>query len=154
MKERIALEVAQRKKVIFILFLTLNRFKSLTECKIWSFSPHTRKCYKKFTDDKSWAEAKQHCLQEHLNGNLASIPDQETQNFLERMAQHVWIGGFYHDNAIGWEWTDGTPWEYENWINNPGNKKRMYYQQSGGDGWKTGNGNTRKNFICQYPFDP
>ena len=152
MKERIALEMTQRKKVIFLLVLTFSRFRSLTECKIWSFSPHTRKCYKVF-QAKSWAEAKQHCLQEQLNGNLASIPDEETQNFLDRIAQHFWSGGFYHDDAIGWEWTDGTPWKYENWVNNPGRKKRMYYQRSAG-GWQTGNGNTRKNFICQYHADP
>ena len=148
MKEVTALEVTQRKKVIFLLFLTLSRFESLTECKIWTFSPHTGKCYKMFPD-KSWAEAKLHCAEAHpSDGNLASIPDQETQNFLDRIAQHFWTGGFYHDNAIGWEWTDGTPWEYENWRNQ-GNKKRMYYQRSKG-GWKTENGNTLKNFICQY----
>ena len=150
MEEVTALEVTQRKKVIFPLFLTFSRFESLTECKIWSFSPHTRKCYKVFPD-KPWADAKQHCLQEHLNGNLASIPDEETQRFLDRIAQHFWTGGFWYNG--GWVWTDGTPWEYENWVNNPGNKQRMYYQRSK-DGWKTENGKTRKNFICQYPIDP
>ena len=47
-------------------------------------------------------------------GNLASIPDQDTNEFLISMMDFnpdgfVWVGG-----RPDWQWTDGTPFTYKN----------------------------------------
>ena len=103
--------------------------------------------------DKSWADAHQHCSEAHpSDGNLASVPDHETEEYLDKIAQHFWTGGLKKPGEE-WKWTDETPWNYDNWVGDHPIKRRMYYQRSAG-GWKTENGMERKNFICQYPNTP
>ena len=69
---------------------------------------------------KNWPDAQMYCKEQGLNGDLASIPNRETQKFLESfltktMIQNgLWIGG--KKNPSGeWSWTDGNIWSYKNW---------------------------------------
>ena len=74
--------------------------------------------YKLITTKKSWIVQQQKCRS--LGGHLASIPNEETQNFLKDMmlqgGSGCHIGGRYHGTK--WQWTDGTVWNYENWAEN------------------------------------
>ena len=54
----------------------------------------------------------------YCQGHLASIPNEETHNFLkslgQSLGQRTWVGGYWNGN--GWHWSDGTPWQYQSWI--------------------------------------
>ena len=50
------------------------------------------------------------------NGDLASVPDQATNDFLTTLTTDlVWIGGNDIDTEGTWVWSDGTPWNYDSW---------------------------------------
>ena len=59
-----------------------------------------------------------------MQGHLASIPNQETHEFLkglgEDVGQQVWVGGYWNNDE--WHWSDGTPFQYQGWI--PGEPNR------------------------------
>ena len=63
-------------------------------------------------------------------GDLAAVSDAGTNDFLQQLIQdaYVWVGGFHDENTTSWMWSDGTPWNYENWY--PG-------QPNNGDGVQT-----------------
>ena len=67
----------------------------------------------------AWQEAGQHC-QYASGGDLASIPDEDTNVFLQTLTQekaNVWVGGHRSDgNGDDWVWSDETPWIFENWF--------------------------------------
>ena len=73
------------------------------------------KCYKVFDGASRRGEARKYC-QEYEHGELASVPDQETNRFLSSLAKSnlfAMIGG-YKDRAQQWHWYDGSPWQFEN----------------------------------------
>ena len=67
-------------------------------------------CYKFFTEKKVWSEARADCL-DHQS-DLASIHSYEEDKFVFDLADGMrfWLGG-----QVGWSWSDGTPWDYQNW---------------------------------------
>ena len=77
-----------------------------------------------------------YCIREPTRsgkGNLASILDQETNDFLVSLTQHSpdprsWIGASDAEAEGDWTWSDGSPWgNYTNWLheeaNNEGNRQ-------------------------------
>ena len=62
-----------------------------------------------------------------MQGHLASIPNQETHEFLkgigEDLGQTIWVGGYLNNDE--WHWTDGTPWQYQSWIPGEPNNERQ-----------------------------
>ena len=82
----------------------------------WSFLQG--ECFKNIESDTSmsWDKARIQC--KILGGDLASVKDNETQNFLFTLLdpgiKKAWIGG----RKIGgqWSWVDGTPFDWtEGW---------------------------------------
>ena len=67
----------------------------------------------------AWQEAREHC-QMASGGDLASIPDEDTNRFLQTLTQEnadVWVGGHRsNNNGEEWVWSDKTPWKYTNWF--------------------------------------
>ena len=80
----------------------------------YTFYDHSGKCYK-----AAWIEggisrndAQKECAAE--GGNLASIHDAKTDEFLlGLLQQRSYIGAVYENGQ--WTWTDGSAWDYENW---------------------------------------
>ena len=129
---------------------------------------HTKKCYKFYDKKELWYTAKSSC--EDLDGNLASIPDPKTNDFLRNLTTKiVWIGGIRSQG--NWFWTDQTAWNYVNWWHsNYYQNDVLMYQQSFGDvhnnlsygltynhgsykAWsaiKLINNNTYLPYICQF----
>ncbi|XP_027869581.1 aggrecan core protein-like isoform X2 [Xiphophorus couchianus] len=78
-------------------------------------------CYLPVSDRAEWLEAEQRCR--HLNAHLVSIITPEEQQFVSVNAQdYQWIG--LNDKTVqnDFQWTDGSPLQYENWkLNQPDN---------------------------------
>ena len=91
-----------------------------SECVFgWTYSPHTRYCYRRFDDKLLVFEAGQKC--EEFSGHLASIHDWYTNNFLVSLTSHLpaseansWIGLYWSWNSgpssggANWNWEDGS----------------------------------------------
>merc|ERR1712066_1107370 len=81
-------------------------------------------CYKFFTEQMSWSEARNECLD--LEANLASIHSEEENNFVTGLTggNLCWLGGLRYENCAGcgidcpncgFLWTDGTPRNFDHW---------------------------------------
>uniref|UniRef100_A0A3B5L188 C-type lectin domain-containing protein n=1 Tax=Xiphophorus couchianus TaxID=32473 RepID=A0A3B5L188_9TELE len=77
-------------------------------------------CYLPVSDRAEWLEAEQRCR--HLNAHLVSIITPEEQQFVINAQDYQWIG--LNDKTVqnDFQWTDGSPLQYENWkLNQPDN---------------------------------
>ena len=128
-------------------------YKFVCQCadENWIYFYHTNKYYKIFWDARTWDKGRNSCQQECDNGDLASIPDQTTTEFinLNMGGDNVWIGAEYKSGA--WSWSDGTNWIYTNWntgldLGQSGFGVELSYGK-----WKNIDKSTSKNFICQCP---
>uniref|UniRef100_A0A914R2W9 C-type lectin domain-containing protein n=1 Tax=Panagrolaimus davidi TaxID=227884 RepID=A0A914R2W9_9BILA len=90
-------------------------------------------CYKAF-DNETWLNAQDRCKID--NANLTSIHTLEENLFIANLAyyngvdgcdwtQQAWIGLFTEDENAHWNWTDGTPFDYENWMVGKPNPPQM-----------------------------
>ena len=89
---------------MIILDVCLTGWKSFQE-----------RCYKVFSETKTWPEAKRYC--ESVNGNLASITSEQINDFITDLVaksgvEYPWIGGKLN---CDFEWTDGTPFDFTKW---------------------------------------
>ncbi|XP_076839321.1 galactose-specific lectin nattectin-like [Brachyhypopomus gauderio] len=88
-------------------------------------------CFKYIAVAKTWLEAEQNC--QSLGGNLASVHNKETQNFLKLFTKRqtdrytrTWIG--LHDGLQNffWLWSDGTKYVFDAWHSGePNNQKNV-----------------------------
>ena len=80
------------------------------------FFAHNNKCYKFQTTKLSWSDARKSCQAD--GGDLASVVDQETNEFIKNLGNtYSWIGGYrVVDDQDVWGWTDGSVWSYKNWA--------------------------------------
>ena len=117
----------------------------------------------------TWSDANNYCksnppsnsVVENLVLNLASVPDEETNNFLKSLKEErAWIGG-YRDKVTSnqWKWTDGTPMIYQSWasgepkdngVNMMTNFKPQSQQGRPWGQWDDQGSNVNMGFICQY----
>ena len=101
----------------------------------------------------TWKEARRTCQANAPGeGDLASIHDQATNDFLHTLTtEYSFIGGTDEGSEGVWRWSDGTPWDYENWSRGqPDNLKGsqhyllMFSTGKWDDGWDGAH-----PFICQ-----
>ena len=102
------------------------------ECETgWSY--FAEKCYKLYEESKTWEAARAVCQTDapsDSTGDLASVSTKAKQVFMVSLFQssnRLWLGGKKVAGQSSWEWSDGSPWDYDNWEANQPN----YY--SGGD---------------------
>ena len=129
-------------------YFTLHYLYSAGCAPGWTPFEHTGRCYKVFTGAVSWAAARSVCA-EH-QGDLASVPDQQTNDFLSSLSvASAWLGGSAGDSGGGWTWSDGTPWGYTNWSPGHGRGEQdcLILEQSSGLWYDEVN---PEQFICQY----
>ena len=88
---------------------------------------------------------------------LASIHDEDTNNFISSMtSDRIWLGG-YSDNppdTTSWTWADGSAWDFANWGGQqPDFKSEPYLELNFGGAGRWNNvfgGSRRKNtYVCQ-----
>jgi len=80
------------------------------------WSAFNGKCYKSFSEEKTWDEAEDQCVKEHAN--LVSIHSEEEHQFVVGLnGGFPWLGGRRDpENLSNFVWSDGTPWDYSNWA--------------------------------------
>ena len=123
----------------------------------WTLFEPTGKCYRKYSNGKNWTEARSACQEEEENGDLASIPNQATNDFMLSLFQNhnakKWIGGYDYDEDGVWKWTDGTPWQFRNWDtdqpSNEGDKDHLAINLKSAK-WLDMKITAKLHFICQY----
>ena len=117
----------------------------------------TGRCYKYFPHLLSWDDARAYCQDNvpYNVGDLASIPDAGTNDFLQTLIQdaYVWIGGF--KNSSSWVWSDGTTWGHTAWYdgqpnNGGGIQTHVAFNLDSSGQWNDESKESEKNFICQY----
>ena len=117
-----------------------------------------RKCYLLVINKKKiWSEAEKFC--KIKEGHLASVPSQEVQNFILEEAgkkkTEVWIGATDQESEGIWKWSDYSPFDFEDWIEdpirNPWANCVELYNTTDGAGWNDLECETHRNFVCAKP---
>ncbi|XP_062387058.1 lectin-like [Sardina pilchardus] len=98
---------------------TLN----LTECpikgyKIWYMvGPY---CARHFHKPLEFGKAELRCRKQHADGHLISVHNNKTNNELTILTgswhTEAWIGGYRLPCVNDFVWTDGSKWDYHNWV--------------------------------------
>ncbi|KAK0414532.1 hypothetical protein QR680_011482 [Steinernema hermaphroditum] len=78
--------------------------------------------FKFFSPKVTWWQAKLRSREE--GGDLASVLDEKENRMLLKVLQEglglfadgVWIGGITRNGNNRFEWIDGSPWRYDNWV--------------------------------------
>ena len=106
----------------------------------------------------SWEDARSYC-QENVPyniGDLVSIPDAATNDFLQTLIQdaYIWTGGFLDANS-SWVWSDGTPWDFTNWLegepdNGDGVQTHVAFNVDSTGRWDDEFVGSEKSFLCHY----
>ena len=118
----------------------------------WSYSPQSGRCYKHVNSSLSWAEARRTCqAAAPQGGDLASAPDEATNDFLARLtSDHVWLGG-RRSEAGAWAWSDGAPWEsWQHREPSEGEEEASAEHHLSMNYNGTGEWTEPTGFICQY----
>ena len=122
----------------------------------WTYFPNNAHCYKHFSATKTWINARSYCRSlAQTNGDLVSIPDQATNQFLTTLStDNSWTGASDAASEGSWTWSDGTPWGYESWLqgepNNSGDQDYGTINHYGAGLWDDLQGTYHKPFFCQY----
>ena len=118
----------------------------------YRYFPHNGKFYKAVTDGGGITrnDANNECRAE--GGELASVHDDETTEFLDSLRKiRSYIGGEYVNGK--WTWSDGSPWDYENWRpGDPSNPLHERYNEMVHNGeWNSEDDRIGYNngYICQ-----
>ena len=118
----------------------------------------TGDCYKYFPHLLSWDDARAYCQDNvpYNVGDLASIPDAGTNDFLRTLVHdaHIWVGGL-RDERSSWIWSDGTPWGYSFWFegqpnNGGGVQSNVAFNFYSSGKWNDEHKNIRNGFVCSY----
>ena len=113
------------------------------------------RCFFFASKNLTWVEAEKSCRQ--MGSHLASVTDQQTQDFLNNQPMSLWIGATYDFNKKQWKWTDNSTWGFIAW-------RETIYEDTGADqncaftGGETGQGWGVMNceeqmfqFVCAKP---
>ena len=112
------------------------------------------KCYTLHTSDLSFSDASDDCQTEY-GGNLASIPNQYVQDFIEDIpgkTGRTWIGGQYVNDA--WTWLDGTTFNFNHNDDtddpDDDSETALYIMHNGDDEWEDDDPSEEHDYICQF----
>ena len=128
----------------------------------WTYSEHTDLCYKQVLAKTKWKDSMHVCKSESStpSANLASIPDQLTNNFLSVLTkgESSWTGASRTPNG-NWTWSDNREWTgFTNWgpgepiINEQTTEIYMLLNWPGFNPakWKGMNEDHKAYVLCQY----
>ncbi|CAL9697584.1 unnamed protein product [Knipowitschia caucasica] len=121
------------------------------------------RCFKLYKEAKSWMDGEKSC--HGVGANLASIHSKEENEFVVTLIikdtggyAMTWLGGTDAVEDKKWLWSDGTPWDYENWYSGqPDNHKEVEHSLSINHGAKTWADDNKANcwyFMCSKDVPP
>ncbi|XP_064651328.1 C-type mannose receptor 2-like [Lineus longissimus] len=101
------------------LFISASAQTNVYECPA-GWTNFLDKCYKYSDDTQNWQNSETHCTNQGTDGHLASIPNQQVQDFIkttffDTSPTFFWVGLSDTAQEGTWVWTDGTPYSYTNW---------------------------------------
>jgi serine/threonine-protein kinase len=117
--------------------------------------------YYKVIDEKvSWADARRRC--EELGGHLATIGDEQEQDFLSKLSKlgaNLWVGMARGEVKGSWAWVTGEPAAYAAWGPEQPNEKSaavaVFLRPSHGCRWNDIPLDAANRFVCEWgPFPP
>ncbi len=111
------------------------------------------KWYCIYPDQITWIEARKKC--KALGGELASVTDETTHNFIKNLAPNVqlWLGATDEKSEGAWKWENGFPMQFSAWIKGEpsgGTQENCIYVVD--SGWKDANNGELHGFICEWSF--
>ncbi|XP_013997666.1 ladderlectin [Salmo salar] len=100
------------------------------------------RCFMFVRSGKTWMNAERYCV--HFGANLASIHSSEEYHFVQELIilqtedfTPAWIGGFDAVQNRVWLWSDGSRFDYRNWVtgepNNSGGREPCMMMNNGGE---------------------
>lgn len=125
------------------------------------WKPYKGNCYLFMKNHVSWNTASQYCASK--GGNLASIVDENEQNFVfsqlpgEIDRSQYWIGFNDMLSQMKFMWSDGSPIHYTNWAENEPNNWLNHNEDCVGIFLKDGTWNDemcenpQSGFVCKAP---
>ena len=142
-----------------------SRVDDLKICNGWAYNPNTKKCYKNVRKRILFTEARNECkmiARRNAKGalitkvDLASVHNAQENNFLDGLmgpTRSAWLGAVRLPNKQ-WAWTDGSEWDYTNWIKGRGrgNGGRDFVMMAWNGEWNdiVSVGLGLEGYICQY----
>nr|UMK70506.1 C-type lectin 8 [Tropidolaemus subannulatus] len=105
---------------LLVVFLSLSGTGADERC-LPGWSLFDQSCYRVFRQRMRWANAEMSCRREAEGSHLASIQSLAESDFLARLVSirarvySVWIGLSYTRENGNWQWTDGSPFNYQFW---------------------------------------
>ncbi|KAK6323702.1 hypothetical protein J4Q44_G00060410 [Coregonus suidteri] len=99
------------------------------------------RCFMFVRSGKTWMNAERYCV--HFGANLASVHSSEEYHFVQEVIRlqtedftPAWIGGFDAVQNRVWLWSDGSKFDYRNWLmgepNNAGGREPCMMMNFGG----------------------
>lgn len=107
--------------IVFSLFIFGSIRLLAKTCPIDTLKGPDEKCYGFFPYGFFHNES-EHICTDFYNGNLASIHNEETNEFIKNNSvfffdsDDFWIGGKIGENGEGWLWTDKSSFDYRNFY--------------------------------------
>ncbi|XP_042564736.1 lectin-like [Clupea harengus] len=112
--------------VITLVILLLHEGNTgpwVAQCPVTNYSEWSKLgpyCVKYFQQPVPFGQAEMKCRGEAPDSHLISIHDGETNNGVQILTGSgnamVWIGGMRLPNNGNFVWTDGSKWDYTNWV--------------------------------------
>jgi hypothetical protein len=108
--------------VVAIILAVLAQVQGQNPCgndSTWRYSPHSRRCFKLFTEKTTWSMAELKCVFQGAH-HLAIMTPGDNQFVAEMAAQAqiVWLGAAQFGSSRDYVWTDYSPFVFEHWKNN------------------------------------
>ena len=110
-------------------------------------------CYFWSEEEKNWFEAEEAC-QRH-GGHLASITNQDDDNYIKGKQIRAWIGGTDINKEGTWLWTDCSDWSFNSgWRSGEPNNKNGGATEDcaasyGSDGWNDNSCIAKHRYVDQ-----
>ena len=88
---------------------------------------------------------------------MTSIHSRDENNFVKSLVADIsddtWIGGSDAQHEGTWEWTDGSTWDYENWLSDQpdgGSQNSLAMDTTGSYGrWRDLSESESKYILCR-----
>ena len=100
------------------IFGKVNADTDITTCPV-GYTEITSSCYKKFSEQRTWYEAKASCEAESATLAMPrSGTDQLKQSLELQEGNRYWVGGSQEIGTNFWTWLDGTAVADDQWFTN------------------------------------